>query len=62
MPEWDGLLPPVSCGERPIIDSVRTSVAYSNYSADRFQYSARGTTRSDSCLGCGSGLRDYSEQ
>ena len=29
MPEWDGLLPPVSCGERPIIDSVRTPVAYS---------------------------------
>ena len=30
MPEWDGLLPPVSCGERPIIDGVRTPVAYSN--------------------------------
>ena len=29
MPEWDGLLPPVSCGERPIIDGVRTPVAYS---------------------------------
>ena len=29
MPEWDGLLPPASCGERPIIDSVRTLVAYS---------------------------------
>ena len=28
VPEWDGLLPPVSCGERPIIDSVRTPVAY----------------------------------
>ena len=30
MPEWDGLLPPVSCGERPIIDGVRTPVAYSS--------------------------------
>ena len=29
VPEWDGLLPPVSCGERPIIDGVRTPVAYS---------------------------------
>ena len=29
VPEWDGLLPPVSCDERPIIDSVRTPVAYS---------------------------------
>ena len=28
VPEWDGLLPPVSCGERPIIDGVRTLVAY----------------------------------
>ena len=28
VPEWDGLLPPVFCGERPIIDSVRTPVAY----------------------------------
>ena len=32
MPEWDGLLPPVSCGECPIIDGVRTPVAYSTYS------------------------------
>ena len=32
MPEWDGLLPPVSCGERPIIDNVRTPVAYSSSS------------------------------
>ena len=31
MPKWDGLLPPVSCGERPIIDGVRTPVAYSNH-------------------------------
>ena len=31
MPEWDELLPPVSCGERPIIDGVRTPVAYSSY-------------------------------
>ena len=31
MPEWDGVLPPVSCGERPIIDGVRTPVAYSIY-------------------------------
>ena len=30
MPKWDGLLPPVSCGEHPIIDRVRTPVAYSN--------------------------------
>ena len=30
MPEWDGLLPPVSCGDRPIIDGVRTPVAYSS--------------------------------
>ena len=29
MPKWDGLLPPVSCGERLIIDGVRTPVAYS---------------------------------
>ena len=29
VPEWDGLLPPVSCGDRPIIDGVRTLVAYS---------------------------------
>ena len=29
MPEWDGLLPPVSCSDRPIIDGVRTPVAYS---------------------------------
>ena len=27
--EWDGLLPPVSCGDRPIISGVRTRVAYS---------------------------------
>ena len=31
MPEWDGLLPPVSCGEHPIIDGVRTPVAYSSW-------------------------------
>ena len=29
IPEGDGLLPPVSCGDRPIIDGVRTLVAYS---------------------------------
>ena len=37
MPEWDGLLSPVSCGERSIIDGVRTLVAYSTY---RFLYFA----------------------
>ena len=31
MQEWDGLLPPVSCGDRPIIDGVRTPVAYSTH-------------------------------
>ena len=29
MPEWKGLLLPASRGERPIIDSGRTPVAYS---------------------------------
>ena len=30
--EMDCMLPPVSCGERPIIDGAGTSVAYSSYS------------------------------
>ena len=28
VPKLDGLLRPVSCGERPFIDGVRTPVAY----------------------------------
>ena len=42
MPEWDGLLPPVSCGERPIIDGVRTPVAYSIGLIATFQTSVAG--------------------
>ena len=36
MPEWDGLLSPVSRGERPIIDGVRTLVAYSTLREQSF--------------------------
>ena len=38
VPEWDGLLPPVSYGERPIIDGVRTPVAYSLVGSVRLGY------------------------
>ena len=48
MPEWDGLLPSVSCGERPIIDNVRTPVAYSKYSA-RSELAGLAVKVTDTC-------------